>query len=160
VITSGLFYNACRYTNAVSVAFNNGHRDTCILTSAALRDVLRHFGYSAEMMRIEAAAANDAIDRAACILGSDGDGSRRQKANPGMWCGHVGVVTGNVLLDPTLDQVNDTYTYLGATPMFVEFAAGQTVFFVPTGDNGAEVRFKLAVVGKAHPISDSKAAGA
>jgi hypothetical protein len=52
-------------------------------------------------------------------------------------------VSGNVLLDPTLDQVNDGYPYLGATPMVVEFASGQTMFFVPSGYEGAEVRYRL-----------------
>jgi hypothetical protein len=81
VITSGILFDACKCTNEISAVFNNGDRDTCVLTSAALRDVLRHFGYPAEMMRIEAAVSNDAVDRFATILGSDGDGSRRRKAD-------------------------------------------------------------------------------
>jgi hypothetical protein len=144
VITSGLFFDACKSANEISAVFNNGYRDTCILTSAALRDVLRRLGYTAKMMRIEAAVSNHAVDPSACILRFDGDGSRRRKAAPRMWRGHVGVVIGNVLLDPTLDQVNDGYPFMGATPMVVEFAPGQTMFFVPTGDKGAEVRFSLS----------------
>jgi hypothetical protein len=108
VITSGPLFDSCKYANEISAVFNNRRRDTCILTSAALRD-----GYPAEMMRIEAAVSNHAVDPSACILGFDGDGSKEQKASPGMWRGYVGVVTGNVLLDPTLDEVNDRYPYLG-----------------------------------------------
>jgi hypothetical protein len=96
----------------------------------------------AQMLRIEAGVFPREVHSSGCILGSDGDCSR-PKASPGMWRGHVGVVTGNVLLGPTLAQVNDDHPYFSATAMVVEFAPEQPIFFVPTGDKGAELRFKL-----------------
>ena len=88
-----------------------GIRNTCITTSAALRDVLERLGIPAEMMRVEAAVP---VGNSAIILGHDGDGQRRPKPKDGGWWGHVAVVAAErFLLDPTLDQVKDCQPFSG-----------------------------------------------
>ena len=103
-MTAPEFQNLVTITNPVAAKFN-GSRDTCILTSFALHDVLRRLGYGARPVRIVAAVFPD--DRKLCgtILG--GWRGCRRAASPGMWRGHLAVVVDDEwLLDPTLDQAN------------------------------------------------------
>jgi hypothetical protein len=161
VLTSGPLHRACVLTHDVSLEYNDGYPATCVLTSAALWEILERLGYPARMMRIQASIHHDAHWNDGVILGSFGDGTWRPASQPGMWKGHVGVVVGDVLLDPTLDQVNGGRLWAGATPMAVQFVENggprsftdafgttrhwiaETVFCVPIGDNGAEARFTL-----------------
>lgn len=93
----------CRLANREAFAVC-GIRNSCILTSAVLRDVLEHLGIPAELMRVEAVSFGT---RGAVILGSEGDGTRRRAAAPSMWHGHLAVIAaGRFLLDPTLDQID------------------------------------------------------
>jgi hypothetical protein len=109
----------CRLANREAFAIYE-RRDSCISTSAALMDVLRALGIKADVMRVCAMVFKDTT-RTACSLGSDGDGTRRPAASPGMWRGHLAVVAdGQFLLDPTLDQVNDTDPDFGAEPFVSE----------------------------------------
>jgi hypothetical protein len=92
--------------NQIAVKFN-GSRDTCILTSFALHDVLQRLGHNSRPLRIEAAVFPD--DRKLCgtILGGITSDYRRRAASPGKWWGHLAVlVEDKWLLDPTLDQAN------------------------------------------------------
>lgn len=87
------------------------HRSSCIFTSAALRDALETLGLQAELLRVEARGAGT---KGLVILGSDGDGSRRPAAAPGMWRGHVAVIVEQrFLLDPTLDQIPGCAPFAG-----------------------------------------------
>jgi hypothetical protein len=86
----------------VAVEFN-GSRDTCVLTSFALHNVLQHLGYDSRPLRIEAAVFPD--DPKLNILGRIE--RSRGRAAPGMWWGSFGVaISDEWLLDPTLDQAN------------------------------------------------------
>jgi len=93
--------------NQIAVKFN-GSRDTCVLTSFALHDVLQRLGYSSRPLRIEAAVFPDDRKFYGTILGSWREpGFRQAAAAPGMWKGHLAVtVEDQWLLDPTLDQAN------------------------------------------------------
>ena len=100
----------CRLTNRKAfTAFRA--RDTCIITAATLRDVLEELGVPAKLIRVEAVGFGK---NGPTILGSDGDGSRRRAAGPGMWPGHLAVVaTEQFLLDPTLDQITGCKPFAG-----------------------------------------------
>jgi hypothetical protein len=95
--------NACAYAML-------GYRNSCILTSYALADVLCSQGFNAYPLRIEAhvfPGDNDDRRYIGTTLGWDGDGTRRPAAKPGCWHGHLGVaVDRDWLLDPTIDSAN------------------------------------------------------
>src|SRR5262245_32795004 len=93
-ITSELLTTLVTTANRVTVKFN-GSRDTCILTSFALHDVLKRLGYSSRPLRIEAAVFPDDRKYYGTILGGAGDGSRRPAAAPGMWKGHLAVLVSD-----------------------------------------------------------------
>jgi|KBSSwiStaDraftv2_1062776.scaffolds.fasta_scaffold409865_2 hypothetical protein len=106
-----------RLTAAVNVAAfeETGHRANCILASGALMDVLHARGVEARCIRAEVVATpRDGTKHLSRGLGMFGDGSRQPAAAPGMWHGHLVVVAGDVLLDPTLDNIADApgYEYL------------------------------------------------
>jgi hypothetical protein len=113
-----------RISRAVGEAakMETGDLTNCILASGALMDLLRKLDVDARCVRAEVAVSPRTGERHAYILGSLGDGSRRPAAEPGMWNGHLVVVAGDVLLDPTLDQIaaaaeedgRDGYDYLCA----------------------------------------------
>jgi hypothetical protein len=93
--------------NRVAAKFN-GARDTCILTSYALHDVLQRLGYDSRPLRIEAAVFPDAPKLSGTILGGFSEpGCRRRRASPDIWWGHLAVaIKDEWLLDATLDQAN------------------------------------------------------
>jgi hypothetical protein len=94
-------------TDKFAVNFNEGSKDTCILTSYALVDVLKRLGYNAYPVRVEAAVFPNDRKLYGAVLGSQGDGSRRPAAGKGMWRGHLAVaIDKDWLLDRTLDQAN------------------------------------------------------
>jgi len=108
-----------RLTVSVSEAAHHetGHRANCILASGALIDILAVRGVEARCIRAEVVATPR--DRGqhrsgSRSLGSFGDGTRLPAAPPGMWNGHLIIVAGDVLLDPTLDNIADEegYEYL------------------------------------------------
>jgi hypothetical protein len=105
-----------RLTAAINAAAfeETGHRANCILASGALMDVLHARGIEAQCVRAEVVAAPRTGGRTARSLGLFGDGSRLPAAGPGMWHGHLVIVAGDVLLDPTLDNIADEpgYEYL------------------------------------------------
>jgi hypothetical protein len=91
-----------------------GHRANCILASGALMDILHARGVDARCVRAEAFATPRNGERRCRVLGSLGDGTRRPAAEPGWWHGHLVVVAGDILLDPTLDNIAEEpgYEYL------------------------------------------------
>jgi hypothetical protein len=93
--------------NRVAWGFNEGALDTCIETSYALAAALTDLGYAdARPVRVEAASLPDDRKLDASNLG----GPPRVRAPKGYWCGHLAVCIGqNWLLDPTLDQSNETH---------------------------------------------------
>ena len=92
--------------NRVAWGFHEGALNTCIQTSYALAAALTDLGYAdARPVRVEAASFPDDRELHAAILGSPGP----RRARDGYWCGHLAVCIGQSwLLDPTLDQSNDT----------------------------------------------------
>jgi hypothetical protein len=142
---------ALREINAIAneLAFREtGARNSCIYTSAALRDALTRLGYRARMLRVEA-AYYPPCECCGGVLGFRGDGTRRPAASPGMWSGHVAVIVDETyLLDPTLDQLVGAEPFAGiVTP---EFLAGETTMSrfggagytsVPKGAHGAMTRY-------------------
>jgi hypothetical protein len=98
-------------TIANRVAFEfNGSRDTCILTSFALNDVLQRLEYSSRPLRVEAAVFPDAPKAVGTILGWSNPPGRRRAAKPDHWWGHLAVlVEDEWLLDPTLDQAKEEW---------------------------------------------------
>jgi hypothetical protein len=100
------FQNLVTTANREAAKFN-GSRDTCVLTSYALHNVLQRLGYKSRPLRIEAAVFPD--DRKFCgtILGGWTEPGPRRAASPGKWWGHLAVIVeDDWLLDPTLDQAN------------------------------------------------------
>jgi hypothetical protein len=101
------FQQLVTIANRVAVEFNDGSRDTCVLTSFALHNVLQRLGYNSRPLRIEAAVFPD--DRKLCgtVLGGWSEPGSRRAASPGMWRGHLAVVVeDDWLLDATIDQAN------------------------------------------------------
>jgi hypothetical protein len=107
-MTSSKFQQLVDIANRIAVKFNDGSRDTCVLTSFALHDVLQHLGYNSRPLRIEAAIFPDDRKFYGTIFGGWREpGFRQAAAAPGMWKGHLAVVVDDRwLLDPTLDQAN------------------------------------------------------
>jgi hypothetical protein len=91
--------------NRVAREFN-GALDTCVLTSYALAAALTDLGYAdARPVRVEAGSFPDEHKLHGAILGGPPCG----RTPKGYWCGHLAVCIGQSwLLDPTLDQSNDT----------------------------------------------------
>jgi hypothetical protein len=103
---------ACRAANAANRIIN-GRADQCVVTSYALRQHLVDHGREANLVRVTTAVHFHDRLRTGVILGSDGCGGPRRKANEGMWLGHLAVTCGEFLADPTLDQVNRDGIELG-----------------------------------------------
>jgi hypothetical protein len=106
-----------------------GHTGLCILASATLLEVLERLGINAQPLRVEATVypspAQEGGSHYPCALGSNGDGTRRPAAKPGMWAGHLVVWTHDRrLLDATLDQVNSEHPWLEARPFVHQSPAG------------------------------------
>jgi len=94
-------------TNEISLEENNGGRNSCIMTSYALNNVLCRLGYDARPVRVEAAVHPNDRKLVGTILGGFPSGDRRPAAGPGGWHGHLAVAIDDLwLLDPTLDQAN------------------------------------------------------
>jgi hypothetical protein len=92
------------------IAFQElGSRDTCVLTSHALTNVLHQLGFVAFPLRVEAAVFFDDRKLIGCSLGTISP-DYRSKTERGSWKGHLAVVVcegaDEWLLDPTLDQSN------------------------------------------------------
>lgn len=121
----------CHRANEIAFAYT-GQRDSCILTSHALADVLRRNGFQAEVFRADVAIHCTDHRCTGCIAGGDGDGTRR-KASPGMWLGHLAVECGDHILDPTIDQL---VTGCGRTP--APFVAEKP----PGWDQGEPIRYE------------------
>jgi hypothetical protein len=129
--------------NRVASEFN-GSRDTCVLTSFALNDVLRRLGHDSRPLRIEAAVFPDDQKLVGTILGSLN--GRRARAAPDMWWGHLAVIIDDEwLLDPTLDQANkkEWPRSMRVGPLAIrlseKFWAGHGSVLIKT--NGCSVRF-------------------
>ena len=92
--------------NRVAWGFHAGALNTCIQTSYGLAAALTDLGYAdARPVRVEAASYPDDHKLYARILGRPSG----RRARDGYWCGHLAVCIGQSwLLDPTLDQSNDT----------------------------------------------------
>jgi hypothetical protein len=137
------FQNLVAIANRVAAKFN-GSRDTCVLTSFALNDVLQRLDYNSRPLRIEAAVFPDDRKLIGTILGSLC--GCRQAASPGMWRGHLAVVVDDEwLLDPTLDQANkkEWPQAIHVGPLAVQltenFWAERGLILIQT--NGCTVRF-------------------
>jgi hypothetical protein len=89
--------------NQVAAKFN-GARDTCVLTSFALRDVLQRLGHNSRPLRIEAAVFPDDRKLYGSILGSHGRPERA--ASSGKWWGHLAVLVEDDWLLAPPDQAN------------------------------------------------------
>jgi hypothetical protein len=84
------FQSLVTVTNQVEADFN-GARDTCVLTSFALHDVLQRLGYNSRPLPIEAAVFPDDRKFIGTILGGWRELGYRRAARPGMWWGHLAV---------------------------------------------------------------------
>ena len=119
-----------------------GRPDSCVLTSHALAAYLELAGREPWLVRVEACAFGP---RTGTCLGSEGDGTRRPAAAPGKWSGHLAVGCDGHLMDPTLDQINDSgaehYTFGPVVfPLSAWWDECRAVFF--TDGNGNMLRYK------------------
>jgi hypothetical protein len=138
----------CRLANRVGRQIN-GRRDTCVQMCAALYEVLGHLGIPAEFLRVRVSVhcgccSSPRSTHYGCVLGSDGDGTRRPAAHRDAWHGHLVVTAlGCYLLDPTLDQVNKGHPWLKAEPFVAEvtpaFLRGKESLMSTTGKAGSSV---------------------
>ena len=110
----------CRVTNHEGFLLE-GHRKTCVLTSAALHHVLAQLGIPARPLRIRAAVHHPSDHKKyGMILGSDGDGSRIPKARKDCWHGHLAMLAeGRFLLDAIIDQVTETESWIEINEPFI-----------------------------------------
>jgi hypothetical protein len=116
-MSSGPLFDICMAVND-AIRTPDGETGFCILAAAATRDILQAKGWNADVLRVSATVfpPPDRRDLHAISLGSDGDGTRRPAAGPGMWHGHLAAIADSRwLLDPTLDQTGC------APPMVFEF---------------------------------------
>lgn len=119
--------------------YHFGHRSTCILTSAALLHVLTELKYNAQPMRVRASVGSDDPKLTGVLLGSDGDGTRRPKAQPGHWHGHLAVVADDsILIDATIDQTQEAHDWIQMGPIVCpvtpEWLAGTDRIRVTSGN--------------------------
>lgn len=136
---------ACALANAAAYEVY-GVRNTCVATSHALVAYLEQSGIESGPVRVGAKVFPRCSCAARCYgsgqhCGSVFLGHDLAAAAPGMWRGHLVVVAGDFLLDPTLDQVNKEHVHLH--PMVLELpngwhAGGQAIF---TDAEGTEVRY-------------------
>lgn len=142
----------CEAANRIAFVIY-GVRDTCITTSAALQAALAHAGIATDLVRVRASVIPRDRATIGAVLGSDGDGPRLLAARPGYWPGHLVVVTqGGVLLDATVDQVNEGNPALDVRPLALAVPAGFLVPHTPyweapcaeatVGDQGTRVRYQ------------------
>jgi hypothetical protein len=97
-----------------------GTRGSCIFSTAVVCDVLNHLGIASIPLRVTAAAFRPDPHKTGCVLGSEGDGTRRLAARRDHWYGHlVSLVEEKFLMDTTLDQMNDHHPEIGATPCVI-----------------------------------------
>ena len=87
---------------------HDGDRRNCIQASGALRDVLRHLGYPAGVVRVEALVLPRPDDGGGARGVGNRPGSRAK--GPDTWAGHLVVIADPTdvdiaILDPTLDQI-------------------------------------------------------
>jgi hypothetical protein len=68
-VTQTQFQQLVTIANRVAIEFN-GARDTCILTSFALQNVLQQLGYNSRPLRIEAAVFPDDHKLCGTVLGA------------------------------------------------------------------------------------------
>jgi hypothetical protein len=116
-VCSGPLFDICTAVND-AVRDEDGNTSYCILAAAATWEILQAQGWNADVLRVSATvfSPHDRQDLHCISLGSDGDGTRRPAAGPGMWHGHLAAIADNRwLLDPTLDQTGR------APPMVFEF---------------------------------------
>lgn len=119
----------CRLANREIYRYY-GDRGSCVFSTATVCEVLTHFGFKAVPLRVEAALFHDDPKSYGCILGSNGDGTRRPAAGKDRWIGHMAsVVEGVYLLDSTLDQANDNNPHLHARPVVIDLRT--TTWFEP-----------------------------
>jgi hypothetical protein len=105
-ICSGPLFDICMAVND-AIRTPEGETRFCVLAAAATRDILEAKGWNADVLRVSATVftPHNHWDPPCITLGSDGDGTRRPAAGPGMWHGHLVAIADNRwLLDPTLDQ--------------------------------------------------------
>lgn len=93
----------CHLANMIAFSLF-GCRNSCIATSHALAAFLRDRGLDAEPFRAEVHVYTPDRSATGFSLGSQGDGSRRPAAGPGLWRGHLAVMCAGFVLDPTIDQ--------------------------------------------------------
>ena len=84
-------------------------------------EVLTHFGFQAEPIRVETGLFHDDPKSYGCVLGSSGDGTRRPAAGKDMWAGHLCSIINRIyLLDSTVDQANKDHPHLHAQPIVID----------------------------------------
>jgi hypothetical protein len=103
-----MMHDIVRTTNEIVYDWY-GEKNSCIFSSAVLLDVLHALGYTqARPVRVEASAHEPG--RGWVIVGCR---QRGRTAAPGMWKGHMAIMHGNMLLDPTLDQIGGQLPFSG-----------------------------------------------
>ncbi len=128
-----------------------GSRGSCIFSSATVCQVLTHFGFKAEPLRIEAGLFHDDPKSYGCVLGNSGDGTRRAAAGQDMWSGHLASTprfNGVYLLDSTIDQANDNNPHLKAQPIVIDLRT--TKWFDPNPPWLDSLHGAAAPVGQRH----------
>jgi hypothetical protein len=125
-----------------------GSRDTCVLTSHALADVLSAEG--AYPLRVSVLVFQT-VGGICTSLGDDGGGTRLPASDRGMWKGHLAVAVGRAwLLDATLDQANRPEWSSTDGPLALPLPASFWDLSLPSHQRlvwhrafGIEVRFNL-----------------
>jgi hypothetical protein len=150
-------------THDVSLRYNEGVRNTCILTSYALADVLQRLGADAYPLRVVAGVLPRPNKLYASVLGKMSHGPR----SPGAWKGHLVVaIKKEWLLDPTLDQANDYNQWpssLCVSPAVVrlndEFWNGRLVWMDGLGpEERSRTIVRYSLYRKQHGFANSPAA--
>lgn len=101
-----------------------GSRGSCIFSTGVICEVLAHFGFQAEPIRVETGLFHDDPKSHGCVLGSSGDGTRRPAAGKDMWAGHLASIANErYLIDTTLDQANENNPHLHAKPIVIDLRA-------------------------------------
>ena len=149
--TLSLLQNIVDETNK-AMRMEWGSSDCCILSSYAIQHVLRQLEFeNVNLLRVTC-HIQPSKSEYGVVMGSDGNGSKQPKTEPGQWKGHLVTTVGTKwILDATLDQVNDQiFRYTCDYDQFVkpllgelspEFWDNKTVYF--NLDNKTSVQYSI-----------------
>jgi hypothetical protein len=139
-------YEILRCVNHVALTAQDC-RNTCLVTSCALRDVLAALQIPAKLLCVSPTVHAPNPDNGKYLrIQLRDDVSPVSSETCEYWPGHLVVVAfGKYLMDPTLDALNEIHPYVGARPFLGQvstaFLAGDEPYIALIGEWGSTVTY-------------------